>query len=76
MGANIRARRGLLGITQEEAAGRCHIHPVEFARAERGLRDLRVSTIVKIAIGLGVDAGALVEGLPEAEPAGAATARG
>ncbi len=67
VGMNIRARRSLLGITQEEAAGRCNIHPVEFARAERGLRDLRLSTVVKIATGLGVEAGTLLEGLPEPE---------
>lgn len=64
VGQNIKTRRTELGITQEEAAERCHIHPVEFARAERGLRDLRISTIVKIATGLGVAAGELLQGLP------------
>jgi hypothetical protein len=34
------------------------------ARAERGLRDMRVSTVVKIAKGLGVGAGELLRGLP------------
>lgn len=64
VGHNIRARRTELGITQETAAHRCGVHPVEFARAERGQRDLRVSTIVRIAAGLGVAAGELVRGLP------------
>lgn len=63
VGANIRARRDELGITQEEAARRAGVHPVEFARAERGTRDLRLSTIVKIADGLEVPAGRLVDGL-------------
>jgi transcriptional regulator with XRE-family HTH domain len=63
-GANIKSRRAELGITQEEAAQRCGVHPVEFARAERGLRDLRVSTVTKLAAGLGVEAGALLRGLP------------
>jgi hypothetical protein len=30
------------------------MHPVEVGRAERGARDLRVSTVVKLARGLGV----------------------
>lgn len=63
VGANIRARRDELGITQEQAAQRAGVHPVEFARAERGTRDLRVSTIVKIADGLEVAAARLLDGL-------------
>jgi transcriptional regulator with XRE-family HTH domain len=63
VGANIRARRDELGITQEEAAQRAGVHPVEFARAERGVRDLRVSTVVKIAAGLGVTASRLLDGV-------------
>jgi transcriptional regulator with XRE-family HTH domain len=62
---NIRARRAELGITQEQAAHAAGIHPVEFARAERGVRDLRVSTLVKIASGLEVAAGDLLLGLPD-----------
>lgn len=61
VGANIKAARAALGITQEEAARRCGIHPVEFARAERGVRDLRVSTVTKIARGLGVSATVLLQ---------------
>ena len=64
VGRNIRTRRAELGITQELAADRCGIHAVEFARAERGQRDLRVSTVCKIAKGLGLEAGTLLRGLP------------
>jgi hypothetical protein len=39
------------------------MHPVEIGRAERGLRDLRVSTVVKIATGLGVPACELLRGV-------------
>lgn len=63
VGANIRARRDELGITQEQAAQRAGIHPVEFARAERGVRDLRVSTVVKIARGLEIPAAQLLDGM-------------
>jgi transcriptional regulator with XRE-family HTH domain len=54
VGQNIRASRKRAGITQEALAERCDMHPVEIGRAERGLRDLRVSTVVKIARGLGI----------------------
>ena len=64
LGANIKAQRARVGITQEEAAHRSNLHPVEFGRAERGTRDLRVSTVVKIARGLGVSASELLRGLP------------
>jgi transcriptional regulator with XRE-family HTH domain len=63
VGENIKARRAQLGITQEDAAQRCFLHPVEFARAERGTRDLRVSTIAKLAHGLDVDPGDLLAGV-------------
>jgi hypothetical protein len=39
------------------------MHPVEIGRAERGTRDLRVSTLVKIARGLGIAASELLHGL-------------
>jgi hypothetical protein len=38
-------------------------YPVEFARAERGVRDLRVSTIMKIARGLEIEPARLLDGL-------------
>lgn len=63
VGRNIRRRRDELRITQEEAASRAGVHPVEFARAERGARDLRVSTVAKIASGLGVPASDLLRGV-------------
>lgn len=63
VGKNIRRRRKELGLTQEGAAERCGIHPVEFARAERGVRDMRVSTVAKIAEGLGVPASELLAGI-------------
>ncbi|MGO9763289.1 MAG: helix-turn-helix domain-containing protein [Solirubrobacteraceae bacterium] len=62
VGQNIRANRERLGITQEALAHRAGMHPVEVGRAERGIRDLRVSTVVKIARGLGVPPGDLLAG--------------
>ena len=63
VGQNIRAERKRAGITQEALAYRCGMHPVEVGRAERGTRDLRVSTVVKIAQGLEVPASELLRGL-------------
>lgn len=49
---------------------RCGIHWTQLGKVERGQRSLRLETILKIAAGLDIDAGALVTGLPTpSEPA-------
>jgi transcriptional regulator with XRE-family HTH domain len=63
VGQNIRVERKRMGITQEALAERCDMHPVEVGRAERGVRDLRVSTVVKLARGLDVPACRLLRGV-------------
>jgi transcriptional regulator with XRE-family HTH domain len=63
VGLNIRTKRQKQGLTQEALAHRCNMHPVEIGRAERGVRDLRISTIVKVAKGLNIPAGELLNGL-------------
>ena len=63
-GERVRERRRALGISQETAAVRCGIHWTQLGKVERGQRSLRLETIVKIARGLDIDAGALVSGLP------------
>jgi transcriptional regulator with XRE-family HTH domain len=63
VGRNIARLRHDQKLTQEELADRCGVHPVELARAERGQRDMRVSTVAKIARGLGVPAGELLAGV-------------
>lgn len=54
MGRNIRAQRKRRSLTQEELGHRAGLHAVEVGRAERGVRDMRVSTVVKLARGLEV----------------------
>jgi len=54
VGRNIKALRKRRDLTQEELAHRAGMHPVEVGRAERGVRDLRVSTVTKLARGLEV----------------------
>lgn len=63
VGLNIRENRARAGLTQEALADRCDMHPVEIGRAERGLRDLRVSTVVKIARGLDIAPCELLRGI-------------
>ncbi len=63
VGKNIRVHRKRLDLTQEALAERCDMHPVELGRAERGKRDLRVSTIAKIAQGLEIPAYELLKGI-------------
>jgi transcriptional regulator with XRE-family HTH domain len=63
VGRNIKRYRLAQNLTQEALANLCGIHPVELARAERGTRDMRVSTVVKIANGLQIPAGDLLQGL-------------
>ena len=50
-------------LTQEALAERCDMSPVEVGRAERGVRDLRISTVAKFARGLGVPASDLLRGI-------------
>jgi transcriptional regulator with XRE-family HTH domain len=63
VGQNIRAHRKRLRLTQEALADRCGMHPVEVGRAERGVRDVRVSTIAKLARGLEIPACELLRGV-------------
>ena len=64
VGKNIRVHRKRLDLTQEALAERCDMHPVELGRAERGKRDLRVSTVVRIAQGLEIAPAKLLDGIP------------
>ena len=63
VGRNIKLQRERRDWTQEELAHRAGMHPVEVGRAERGVRDLRVSTVAKLARGLGVPATELMRGV-------------
>lgn len=63
-GERVRDRRLELGLSQEAAAVRCGIHWTQLGKVERGQRSLRLETIVKIADGLDIVAGDLVNELP------------
>jgi transcriptional regulator with XRE-family HTH domain len=52
--ANLLRLRVAAGLTQEGLSDRSGLHSTEISRLERGVRDPRLSTIVRIARALGV----------------------
>lgn len=62
-GSRVRARRQQLGLSQEAAADRCHVHWTFLGQVERGQRNLSLHNILKLAHGLDIDPAELVAGL-------------
>jgi transcriptional regulator with XRE-family HTH domain len=62
-GANVRAKRIELGLTQRELGRETGVHPSYISAVERGLRNPRLRTLDRLAKGLGVKASELVEGI-------------
>jgi transcriptional regulator with XRE-family HTH domain len=60
---NLREQRVRVGLSQERLAYACNLHRTEISLLERGEREPRLSTIVRLARGLGVPPGALLEGI-------------
>lgn len=63
VGTNIRAQRERRKWTQERLADEAGMHLREVGRAERGNRDMRISTVAKFARALDVPASKLVDGI-------------
>jgi transcriptional regulator with XRE-family HTH domain len=61
--ANLRKTRIEAGLSQERLARAAKLHRTEISLLERGEREPRLSTIVRLANGLGVPAGALLDDL-------------
>ncbi len=61
--ANLRRAREVAGISQEELADRCELHRTEVSLLERGGREPRLGTLIKLATALGTSAEALCEGI-------------
>jgi transcriptional regulator with XRE-family HTH domain len=61
--ANLRRLRKAAKLTQEQLAAKTELHPTEISRLERAVREPRLSTIVRLAKGLGVGAEQLVAGI-------------
>jgi XRE family transcriptional regulator, regulator of sulfur utilization len=63
-GRNMRAERKRQGLTQEEVGHTADLDRTEISRLERGKREPRLGTIVKVARALEIPAGQLLDGLP------------
>jgi transcriptional regulator with XRE-family HTH domain len=61
--SNLRHLRRDAGFSQEALAFACRLHRTEISLLERGERDPRLSTVVRLARGLQVPATALLEGI-------------
>ena len=62
-GQNVRAARLSRGWTQEELAGRSGLAVVQVSRIERGKREVRLTTLIRLLRALEVSPAALLEGL-------------
>lgn len=60
---NLARQRQARGLSQEELAGRADIHRTQISLIEGGKRMPRLDTLVKLAGALGVEPGALLEGI-------------
>jgi len=60
---NLRRARQAEGISQEELGFRCNLHRTEISLLERGGREPRLGTMVKLAGALDTTAEALCEGI-------------
>jgi transcriptional regulator with XRE-family HTH domain len=63
LGARVRERRQELGLSQEALARETGLHWTFVGQVERGQRNLNLHNLLRLAQGLGVDAGDLVTGL-------------
>jgi transcriptional regulator with XRE-family HTH domain len=63
VGDNLKAAREEVGITQEELATRSGLHLTAVGKHERGEREPLISTVIRLAKGLGVPADRLCEGI-------------
>ncbi len=62
-GERVRTRRETQGLSQEALAAKSGVHWTFLGQVERGRRNLNLHNLLKIAKGLGVDPGELVQGL-------------
>ncbi len=71
----MRRRRVALGLTLEQLAERSGLTPNYIGTVENGRRDPSLSTVMSLAVGLGVPAGELVGGVAELGPVAIEAAR-
>ncbi|HTC60617.1 MAG TPA: helix-turn-helix transcriptional regulator [Solirubrobacteraceae bacterium] len=62
-GKRLRELRAEHGLSQDDLADRTDVHPTAIGRLERGSREPRLTTILRIARGMDVEPGALLDKL-------------
>jgi transcriptional regulator with XRE-family HTH domain len=62
-GANVRAARLARGWTQEELAEQTGLAAVQISRIERGAREIRLTTLLRLLAALDVPPAELLDGL-------------
>ena len=65
LGANIRTARLKAGLTQEDLSRASGIHAVEISRMESSMRDMKISTLLKLCRALGMTPNELLDGVDE-----------
>jgi transcriptional regulator with XRE-family HTH domain len=60
-GENLRVQRERAGLSQERLSALARLHRTEISLIERGRRDPRLSTVVRLANALGVPAASLLD---------------
>ena len=65
-GQRVRELREARGLSQEELRNAADVHTTAVSRMERGEREPRLTTILRLARGLDVEPGELVNGLEQA----------
>jgi transcriptional regulator with XRE-family HTH domain len=61
---NLKRERDARGWSQMDLSRRCGLNLTAISKIERGSRDPRLLTIVKLAQAFGIPAGRLLDGLP------------
>jgi transcriptional regulator with XRE-family HTH domain len=67
-GANVLAARKAKGWTQEELAHESGLAPVQVSRIERGVREIRLTTLVRLLAALDASPDLLLDGLLSRRP--------
>ncbi len=62
-GQRLRELRAERSVSQDDLASRTDVHPTAIGRLERGAREPRLTTILRLARGLGVEPGKLLDDL-------------
>lgn len=63
-GQRLRDLRAQQGLSQDQLSDNTDVHPTAIGRFERGAREPRLTTILRLARGLEVRPGELVDDLP------------